>query len=596
MSSDSFFQGISAPALSTGSYVYIFILFLVMPFVFILLQKNSKKTEYIPREIEPLLRHIVEFSPLPMALLDTASNIVHLNRKFTETFGYTLENVPSLRELWGDSGPVPANPIKESDFINPGYSFPETDETAFSNERAVLCKDGSSRDTECSLAKITDDRIILVFKDMTKVKTAEKALLLDELRLEALFELNQLKGSTVNDVLDFSLKKAVELTESQIGCIGFVNEDGGTVKIPALSTRSMELCCIKDVNSVFHIGEMGFWAEPIRQHMSLVINDCENTISTDNRFLEGCVHTRNYLGIPIFDNDKIVMVAGVANKTGDYDSSDIRQITLLMEATWELIKRKEDEDKIRTYAQELAKNNRELESLDRMKDEFMANITHELKTPLIPIKGYSELLFEGHLGSLDEDQRRSVGVILQNADRLHKLIDSLLYMQNIHSGNVQYHLDSIDVASILEKVTGNIVSLRKENGPSLIKEYTSPLPFICGNRVYLEQVFFHIIENSFKFTPPEGSVTVNAYQERRMIHIIVKDTGIGIPEAELQNVFKRFYQADGSLTRRYGGNGLGLYLCKSIVEAHGGSIWAVSEKGRGTELHVLLPIIEEGKI
>ncbi|MDG6244533.1 MAG: ATP-binding protein [Methanolobus sp.] len=593
----SYFQGISAHVLLTGSYVYILILFLVLSFVFILLQNNSKKTEYIPREIEPLLKNIVELSPLPMALMDTASNIVHLNRKFTDTFGYTLENVPTLHELWEDPDNSFESVIRESGSTGQVYSFTEDGcGNTFSNEAVVICKDGSSRDTECSVAKIIDDRMILVFKDITTVKTAEKALLLDELSLEALFELNRFKDSTRSDVIDFSLKKAVELTESQICCIGFVNEDEDTVKMHTWSKGSMEPCSLRTVKNVFSSDDMGIWGEPMRQRMPVLINDCGNTGSTNNIFPEGYVPIHNYLGVPIFDNDKIVMVAGLSNKEGDYDSPDTRQITLLMEATWKHIKRKEDEDKIRRYAEELAKNNMELESLDRMKDEFMTNITHELKTPLIPIKGYSELLFEGHLGSLDEGQKRSVGVILQNAERLYKLIDSLLYMQNIHSGNVQYHLDSIDISSILEKVTVQIISLRKENGPSLFKEYRSPLPFICGNRIYLEQVFFHILENSFKFTPPEGSVTVNAYQEQRMIHIVVKDTGIGIHESELHNVFKRFYQADGSLTRRYGGNGLGLYLCKSIVEAHGGSIWAASEKCRGTELHVLLPVIEEGTI
>jgi signal transduction histidine kinase len=287
------------------------------------------------------------------------------------------------------------------------------------------------------------------------------------------------------------------------------------------------------------------------------------------------------------------MIAGVGNKNGNYDSSDIRQITLLMEGTWKIIQRRESEEKIKSYSKELAENNKELESLDRMKDEFMANITHELKTPLIPIKGYSELLFEGHLGSLDEDQRKGIGVILQNSERLHKLIDSLLYMQNIRSGNIQYHLDSINIVNVLDKVIDELLVFKDKEFPDLKKEYSSPLPFICGNTTYLEQVFSHILENALKFTPSDGLITVVASHEGKNIRITVRDTGIGISQEEMPNIFKRFYQVDGSLTRRYGGNGLGLYLCKSVVEAHGGSIHAVSEVGNGTEIHVLLPIIEE---
>lgn len=198
----------------------------------------------------------------------------------------------------------------------------------------------------------------------------------------------------------------------------------------------------------------------------------------------------------------------------------------------------------------------------------MANITHELKTPLIPIKGYSELLFEGHLGSLDEDQKKGIGVILQNAERLHKLIDSLLYMQNIRSGNIQYHLDSINIVNVLDNVIDELLVFKDKELPEMKKEYSFPLPFICGNTTYLEQVFSHILENALKFTPSDGLITVVASHEDKNIRIIVRDTGIGISQEEMPNIFKRFYQVDGSLTRRYGGNGLGLYLCKSVVEAH----------------------------
>jgi signal transduction histidine kinase len=142
-------------------------------------------------------------------------------------------------------------------------------------------------------------------------------------------------------------------------------------------------------------------------------------------------------------------------------------------------------------------------------------------------------------------------------------------------------------------VIDELLVFKDKEFPDLKKEYSSPLPFICGNTTYLEQVFSHILENALKFTPSDGLITVVASHEGKNIRIIVRDTGIGISQEEMPNIFKRFYQVDGSLTRRYGGNGLGLYLCKSVVEAHGGSIRAVSEVGKGTEIHVLLPIIEE---
>lgn len=556
-------------------------------------QKISQKEL---EESEMLFKRVVEFSPVSVALLDSSFSPIYFNRKFTETFGYTLEDVSKMDQWWEFVHPNQERrkTIFESWCSSQSSSWNEIN-NVYTKECRILCKNGSLIDILFSFAKIKDDASILVFKNITEVKAAKKAFFLDELRLEALVELNQFIDSTTDNVINFSLEKAVELTESQVGYIAFINEDEATANVYGGSKRTMELCGIDKINTIFSFEEMGLWGEPIRQRKPVVTNDYVRDGSYKKGLPKGHMDIRNHLGIPIFDNDTIVMIAGVGNKDSDYNSSDIRQMTLLMQGTWKLLQKKQNEDKIKAYSDELAKNYKELESLDRMKDEFMANITHELKTPLIPIKGYSELLFDGHLGTMEEDQRKGVGIILQNAKRLHKLIDSLLYMQNIRSGNIQYHLDSIDIVYLLDKVIGDQLSMRSEKSPVLNKGYVSPLPFVCGNVTYLEQVFSHILENAFKFTSSEGSVTMDAFQEKDNVHVVVKDTGIGIPKDEIKHIFKRFYQMDGSLTRRYGGNGLGLYLCKGIVEAHAGSIWATSEEGKGTEIHVLLPVINDQK-
>ncbi len=553
-----------------------------------------KETVKYPGESELLLKKVLELYPLSIALLDQDLIPVYLNRKFIESFGYTLDEARSMRSWWGFAHTGHGNnqgSTKRSssfDLVSGGNT-----KILFNSECSLQCKDGSLRDIEFNIARINDERYILILKDVTEIKNAQKALLLDEQRLEALVELNQFTGSTIDDVIYFSLEKAVELTGSQVGYIGFVNEDDATVDMFACSYKAKEMCMINHRPRIYNLDDMGLWGEPIRQRKPHITNDYPVDEPYCKGMPKGHVKLANHLGIPVFDDYSVVMVAGVANKDCNYDSSDIRQITLLMEGTWNIIQKKQSEEKIKAYANELASNNKELESLDRMKDEFMTNITHELKTPLIPIKGYSELLFEGHIGTLEDEQIRCVQIILRSAERLHKMIDSLLYMQNIRSGNIQYHLDSIDICNLLDKVIREISNSRNDRVPSLKKDYDYSFPFVCGNITYLEQVFFHILENAFKFTSQDGEVAVSVRHEKNKIHITVKDTGIGIPKAELKNVFKRFYQADGSLTRRYGGNGLGLYLCKSIVEAHGGSIWAVSEEGKGTELHVILPRIKK---
>ncbi|MDK2825205.1 PAS domain S-box-containing protein [Methanolobus vulcani] len=537
---------------------------------------------------------IMNILPTIILFLDTEMNVSCVNRKILELTGY--EEVRISGNKW-------INLLFPEEFRAEVLSYwdkfvsGEIGSVA-GLESPIICSDGSIRYVLWNAVSFIDDNerfagVTISGEDITDRKIAEKALLMDESRLEALVELNQYSDSTIEEILDFSLEKAVNLTESSVGYVGFVNETEETFSMYSWSEKSENGYGIKALNKNFSIKRDNLWGMIVTQRKPIISNTYPDDSPIKKGLPSGHVNIRNYLCIPISDSDNVVMIAGVGNKNGEYDSSDIRQITLLMEGTWKIIQRKESEEQIRSYAREVAENNKELESLDRMKDEFMANITHELKTPLIPIKGYSELLFEGHLGSLDDDQKKGIGVILQNADRLHKLIDSLLYMQNIRTGNIQYHLDSVDIVNLLDNVIDEMLIFKDRDVPELKKEYSPSLPFVCGNITYLEQVFSHILENALKFTSSDGLITVVASHENKNIRIIVRDTGIGISPDEMPHIFKRFYQVDGSLTRRYGGNGLGLYLCKSVVEAHGGSIRAFSEVGKGTEMHVLLPIIEE---
>lgn len=575
------------------SVVFIFLLFGISVSVL-----SSKPREMDVVEDEKRFHRIMDALPMIVLFLDVRGNISCANKRIFELTGYDEAQISHSK--WLDHF-FPENSIYDEvhsywdQFVSGEIDYV----TNF--ESPIICADGSRRLILWNAVSFMDESnrfsgILVSGEDITDMSAARKALLLDELRLEALVELNQLSNSTKKEILDFSLEKVVQLTESKLGHVGFVNEAEATITMHSWSKKTGEVHEVKSASIGYDVGDaekMGLWDMIMKQHKPIISNNYPHDSPFKDAFSSSHLKIHNYLCMPIIDSGKVVMVASVGNKDGDYESSDVRQMKLLMEGTWKLIQRRESEEKIRLYAKELAENNKELESLDRMKDEFMANITHELKTPLIPIKGYSELLFEGHLGPMDDNQRKSAGIILQNAERLHKLIDSLLYMQNINSGNVQYHLDSIDITSVLDNVIDEMLSFKDNTVPYLKKEYPSNLPFICGNATYLEQVFSHILENAFKFTSQEGSVTVFAFQEKRNVHVIVKDTGIGISKDEMPHIFKRFYQVDGSLTRRYGGNGLGLYLCKSVVEAHGGSIWAMSDLGKGTELHILLPYIEE---
>lgn len=241
---------------------------------------------------------------------------------------------------------------------------------------------------------------------------------------------------------------------------------------------------------------------------------------------------------------------------------------------------------------ELAKAYEELKSMDKMKDEFLSNLSHELKTPLISIKGYSELLDEGVLGSLNDKQKKATVAIVRNSIRLKRLIDSLLFLNIVNAGKAKYKFDPTCLKDLIDQALYSLDSQIKQSRIKVECTVSSCEPVVRADQDYMPQVLLHIIENSIKFTAAGGSVFITAKREKDYLHMQVKDTGIGISQAQLGEIFKKFYQIDGSMTRRYGGTGLGLYICKTIIDAHGGQIWIESQEHIGTTVHITFPIYQ----
>lgn len=252
--------------------------------------------------------------------------------------------------------------------------------------------------------------------------------------------------------------------------------------------------------------------------------------------------------------------------------------------------RREAERALNQYAEDLARANEELKSLDRMKDEFISNLRHELKTPLIPIKGYSELMYEGSLGELNGKQKDAVEKMMLSSERLKRLIDSLLYVSITEGGNVEYTFVPLRIDEVIDSALHDRSPELTSKVHEVEKSIACDLPLIEGDLDYLEEVFINLIDNAIKFMHEGGKIKLSvSLQDNQKVHIKISDNGIGISEENLPHIFNRFYQADGSSTRKYGGNGLGLYICRKIIEAHNGEIWAESKEGSGTTMHITLP-------
>lgn len=250
---------------------------------------------------------------------------------------------------------------------------------------------------------------------------------------------------------------------------------------------------------------------------------------------------------------------------------------------------KRSEENLMKANQELANAYESLKSLDRLKNEFLSNLQHEINTPLTSIKGFSELVHEEDLGPLNAEQKKAMHRVVEKTKQLQMVLDSLLFVSSATHGAIKYNFEHLSIATMLH-ISLNIVSEKlKHKGLELEASIPSELPEIVGDIDYLPRVFVHILDNAVKFTNSGGKVTVSVMEEKGFVHLIINDTGIGIAEADLDKVFQMFFQLDGSSTRNYGGNGLGLFMCKIIIEEHKGKIWIDSKEGQGTTVHILIP-------
>lgn len=227
---------------------------------------------------------------------------------------------------------------------------------------------------------------------------------------------------------------------------------------------------------------------------------------------------------------------------------------------------------------------------DEMREVIMSNIVHEFKTPLTSIQGYGQLMSDGTLGAVNEQQKKAIDAIIRNSVRLRKLVDALLNTSKADAGKLTYSYSTVLIDSVVDTSIQNLALQADEKGITIIKDLPDELPPLTGDKDELINVMVNLLDNAIRFTPHNGCVQVKVTTTEDHLHICVCDTGIGISKAKLGKLFTRFYQGDPSIQRKYGGTGLGLYICKLIVEGHKGKIWAESKGKKGSIFHVLLPL------
>jgi signal transduction histidine kinase len=253
----------------------------------------------------------------------------------------------------------------------------------------------------------------------------------------------------------------------------------------------------------------------------------------------------------------------------------------------------------RTLQQRVQERTRELRNalerlteLNQIKANLISNISHELRTPLAHIKGYVELIIAGDMGTLSEELGDAMAVIHRATNRLGTLIEDLIEFSTASREGITLQLEQTDLHGLIQAVMERSQAKAQQTGVSLVREDSKDLPALNVDRERLSWAVYQLIDNAIKFTPAEGKVFIGAEKVDLGVQIRIKDTGIGIAQDKLEEIFEPFHQLDGSPTRRYGGTGLGLALVKLILEAHGAGLDVESEEGKGTQFQFTLPWTE----
>jgi len=278
-------------------------------------------------------------------------------------------------------------------------------------------------------------------------------------------------------------------------------------------------------------------------------------------------------GLPLIHGRQVVGVFNIAFlKPHIIDEDDLRVLNLLANQA--------------AIAIVNAQAYQEMQELDRLKDELIQNLSHELRTPLTFVKGYTELLLDGTLGSLSQEQQNALQIVRERTEGIVKMVSDILDLSTSRMQDLT--LEDVNLGELADLAVQSGMPVAKRRGLRLethIREY----PIVRADRHRLTQVLDNLIGNALKFTPAGNAVIVGVEALEQEAHVWVQDEGIGIPADQLNKIFDRFYQVDGTIRRHHGGAGVGLALVRRIVETHGGRVWVESNEGEGSTFHVLLP-------
>lgn len=410
---------------------------------------------------------------------------------------------------------------------------------------------------------------------------AEQAAFLTKTqRLERLLEISRMLTSTLElkPLLQSIVHVASQLTNSETASILLFNSDAGELRFEATpETQEDDLSQLSVPLDSSIAGWIFTNARP------MVLQDA----SSDPRVYrkvdqEINFQTRSLLGVPLMAKQEPIGVLEAVNKLNNshYTEDDLAVLETLAAQAAIAIENARLMERLQTA-------NEDLRRLDRMKSDFIAIASHELRTPLGLILGHATFLKD----LIPKDQQDQMEVIIRSAMRLKSIIEDMSAISHEEEGLSRIRRASFSMSELIQDVVERYNNAADEKKLHMSYDIPEDDPLeIEGDREKIEAALSNLVKNAITFTDANGQVGIKAERSDGYVNVYVVDTGIGIPEDEIERVFERFYQVESHLTRKHGGMGLGLSIAKAMVEMHNGQIWCESKVGTGSLFSFMLPV------
>ena len=268
----------------------------------------------------------------------------------------------------------------------------------------------------------------------------------------------------------------------------------------------------------------------------------------------------------------------------------IKLVNTNKELQIEIKERKRTEEKLRRSQTKIEQQNIQLKKADRIKTDFLNVTSHELRTPMSSIKGYTQMISKQILGQTNDEQKKALDVILRNTNRLDALIQDILDVSRLESGMMKFITQKTDVTKMVKEITETMQASTDLKRIKINSDVQKEIPDLMIDQERIKQVLINIVDNAIKFSPDGSMIHIKASKEKEDVLFEVEDFGRGIPKNKQKRIFERFYQVDSGIDRKFGGVGLGLTISRGIILAHGGKIWVKSKMNEGSTLSFTLPI------